>query len=153
MSLTYKLGHFMAFRPTNGDRFRFQNFFIGESVVWETFEHQFAPFGFAGFTASRQGDNVESQLVFPNNAITRAVVLDAVEGRWPVRVHTVQIDEANNVSLLNRYVGQVASGAWDETAVALKLNSAIDAVTNTLPRRSLNEQLVGSLPITSRVSV
>ena len=153
MSLTYKLGHFMAFRPANGDRFRFQNFFIGESVTWEGFEYQFAPFGFSGFTASRQGDNVEAQLAFPNNEITRAVVLAAIEGRWAIRVHTVQIDDANNITLLNRYVGQVASGAWDETLVALKLNSAIDAVTNSLPIRSLNEQLVGSLPVTSSVSV
>jgi phage-related protein len=148
------LGNYLDLSTQSGGRvYRFQNFYINKTASYQGGEYSFLPFGFSGVTVNRTGDNVEASLVFPNNEISRAWVVNAVTDFWIATVFVMVLDP-NGVAapdLLHRYVGQVATGAWDETAVTLRLNTVIDAVGAEVPMRRLTQALVGAIPTSNNV--
>ena len=148
------LGNYLDLSTQSGGRvYRFQNFYINKTATYQGGEYSFLPFGFSGVTVNRTGDNIEASLVFPNNEISRAWVVNAVTDFWIATVFVMVLDP-NGVAapdLLHRYVGQVATGAWDETAVTLRLNTVIDAVGAEVPMRRLTQALVGAIPTSNNV--
>jgi len=110
------LGHYLTLRRPDNSELRFQNFHIGEPSDG----HLFLPFGFSGVTVARDGSNVESTLVFPNNEVARAFADEAVRNSWiaVVRVCIVtRIDDPTTTpTTLHRYVGQVSAGGWNENS-------------------------------------
>ena len=147
------LGHYLLLRRQDNSELRFQNFHIGQVSDG----HVFLPFGFSGVTVARDGSNVESTLVFPNNDIARAFADEAVRNAWVgiVRVCIItNIDDPNAaVTQLHRYVGQVAAGGWDDTAVTLRLSTVLDAVGSDIPTRTIHQRLVGNLPVTGAIAL
>jgi hypothetical protein len=141
------LGHYLTLKKDTGAELKFQNFWIGQTVS----SHQFLPFGFSGITVNRSGDNVDASLVFPNNAIARAWADEAIRKGWiatvSVRIIADSTDPASNQTILHTYVGQVAGGGWRQEAVEFRLNSVLDAVGGEIPKRTLQQKLVGSIPI------
>ena len=144
------VGHGLGTPP-----FYFQNFFVGESVSYESHTHTFIPFGFSGVQISRSGDNIESSLVFPNNDISKAWAAVAIERRWIAHVRLFVLDPDDKTEIptspLCNYYGQVAGGGWDESNLSLTLNSILDSVSSEIPHRKLNHNLVGQLPTSSGV--
>ena len=147
---------------------RFQNFWIGRNAVWRSSDfpeagekvHAFLPFGFSGAVLSRQGDNIEAGLVFPNSEISRNFLDQAVTQRWTAVVRVVQINKLDEdggpedyPTLLYRYKGIVSSGGWSEDRLELSLSSILDAVGANLPVRSLQQRQVGSVPFTSNIAL
>jgi hypothetical protein len=111
------------------------------------------PFGFSGITVNRNGDNTEASLVLPNNEISRNWAYEALQERW---IGTIQVMLLNPTTqevttLLHQYTGQIDNGEWNEGSVQLRLNTVLDAVGEDVPRRRLNQQLVGAIPISSNV--
>jgi phage-related protein len=148
------LGNYLDLSTQSGSRvYRFQNFYINKTAAYQGVEYSFLPFGFSGVTVNRTGDNIEASLVFPNNEISRAWVVNAVTDFWIATVFVMVLDPdgAAAPDLLHRYVGQVATGAWDETAVTLRLNTVIDAVGAEVPMRRLTQALVGAIPTSNNV--
>jgi phage-related protein len=148
------LGNYLDLSTQSGGRvYRFQNFYINKTASYQGGEYSFLPFGFSGVTVNRTGDNIEASLVFPNNEISRAWVVNAVTDFWIATVFVVVLDPDGVAApdLLHRYVGQVATGAWDETAVTLRLNTVIDAVGAEVPMRRLTQALVGAIPTSNNV--
>jgi phage-related protein len=148
------LGNYLDLSTQSGGRvYRFQNFYINKTASYQGGEYSFLPFGFSGVTVNRTGDNVEASLVFPNNEISRAWVVNAVTDFWIATVFVVVLDPDGVAApdLLHRYVGQVATGAWDETAVTLRLNTVIDAVGAEVPMRRLTQSLIGAIPTSNNV--
>ena len=148
------LGNYLDLTTQSGGKvYRFQNFYINKTANYQGVPYGFLPFGFSGVTVSRTGDNIEASLGFPNNALSRAWVVNAVQDFWiaTVYVMTLDPDNAQPPALLHRYVGQVAAGAWDETIVTLKLNTVLDAVDSNVPMRRLTRELVGAIPTSSNV--
>jgi phage-related protein len=148
------LGNYLDLSTQSGGRvYRFQNFYINKTAAYQGGEYSFLPFGFSGVTVNRTGDNIEASLVFPNNEISRAWVVNAVTDFWIATVFVVVLDPDGVAApdLLHRYVGQVATGAWDETAVTLRLNTVIDAVGAEVPMRRLTQSLVGAIPTSNNV--
>ena len=43
----------------NGTQYKFQNFFINETITYESNDYTFAPFGFSGVSVNRNGDGTE----------------------------------------------------------------------------------------------
>jgi hypothetical protein len=157
---TLSVGNFVSFQdPANeGTLFFFQNFFINKAMAYDDHQYEFAPFGFSGVTINRNGDGTDASLVFPNNALTRGWALRAIEDRWLVRVDVVLVDISSTTSVdiagrVHQYFGQVSSGRWDEASLSLSVGTVLDAVGADVPRRNLSQDLVGSLPITSNVSL
>jgi phage-related protein len=150
------LGNYLDLSTQSGGRvYRFQNFYINKTATYQGGEYSFLPFGFSGVTVNRTGDNVEASLVFPNNEISRAWVVNAVNEFWIATVHVMILDPDNvaQPDLLSRYVGQVSTGGWNEITVTLKLNTVIDAIGAEVPMRRLTQALVGAIPTSSNVSL
>jgi hypothetical protein len=148
------LGNYLSFStPNGGNVYNFQNFYISKTTSYQSVQYAFLPFGFSGVTVNRMGDNVDASLVFPNNNLSRAWGLKAVEDLWIATVYVMILDPDNITapSLLHRYIGQVASGGWDETVLQLRLNTVLDAVGNDVPMRRLTQDLIGAIPTSSNV--
>lgn len=141
---------------------RFQNFWIGRNVRfsepgWPTKTHSFLPFGFSGAVISRQGDNIDANIVLPNSPISRAFLDQAVRERWLAVVRVVQIDNLDDPevipSMLYKYQGFVSSGGWTPTELSLSLNSILDAARTDIPVRSLHQDLVGDVPASANIAL
>jgi len=148
MEIAY--GHFLELiSPAGSTAYRWQNFFIKESVDG----YSFVPFNFSGITINRQGDNVDATLLFPNNEISRQWALTAVTESWlaKVQINIFDPDNRSQRTMLHSYVGQISSGAWDDTTINIRLNTVIDAVGGEVPTRRLTKNLVGNLPTSSNV--
>ena len=137
--------------------YRFQNFFIGTNSPYKGDTYSFVPFGFSGMTVSRQGDNVDAELVFANNGLARSFSDRAISQRWMAKVYVVQIqnidDPNDEPDLLHSYVGQVSAGGWKDAEIMLRLNSVLDAVGNDVPGRTLHQSIVGALPMQGNASL
>lgn len=152
MSETIRLGHRLVFTDADGntDR-RFQNWHVNKSADG----YVFLPFGFSGVTVSIEGDNVNATLVLPLDGIARSWSQQAIEEQWlaeiEVSMFTADKDEAPTV--LYRYIGQIAASGWDSTSIQLDLNTVLDAVGFDVPRRQLQQKLVGRLPTSGSISL
>ena len=169
MTTQFALGHYFRMIDDNGAVvLTLQNFFIGETVQYESASYQFSPFGFSGISTNRQADLDPVTLLFPNNEISRGYLSDALRGmsfdgipidqrpwRRPYvgKVDVCILDPAakSATQRLFTYTGQCTAGGWDDTTLNLELSSLLDAVDANVPTRTLIQAQVGSLPISGGV--
>lgn len=177
------LGHFLRLVNDSGNvQYRFQNFYVSENVkIDETFRgasgnrtYSFVPFGFSGLSSSRQGDLSPATLIFASNDISRAYLLEALGGYRDAgtatglpdrayKAYTVEVDvcllpnsadEAKEkLTRLFTYTGRATNGGWNDSQLEMELTSVIDAVQDSIPTLTLQQELVGSLPVTSSVNI
>ena len=151
---TLAVGNYLTFKnPNQTVIYRFQNFHIGETSVYNSFNFSFLPFGFSGVSVNRTGDNTSASLVFPNNELSRAWALEAVTDRWlaVVKVMNLDPDDRTAGTMMHQYVGQIAGGSWDDATLNLEVNTILDAVGSDVPLRRLTQNLIGNIPVTSNV--
>jgi phage-related protein len=151
MELT--VGNFMYFSSGGVVQYRFQNFFIQQSVTYAGAAYTFAPFGFSGVTINRSGDNTEATLMFPNNELSRNWTVEAVEQQWLANVQVMLLDPADSSQFnrLHQYWGRVSNAKWDDSSVSLTLSTILDAVGGDIPARRLTQKLIGAIPVTSNL--
>ena len=150
----YAFGHALRIKKDGSTQYRFQNFFIGQQITHQSANYTFVPFGFSGVTVNRTGDGLEATVVFPNNEISRAWGVNAVNQNWVMEVDVLIIDDDAKDgphTIVHSYTGQVVGGQWDEASLNLQLSTVLDAVGTDVPRRSLTKALVGNLPVASNV--
>jgi phage-related protein len=145
------VGNLATFTLGSTTRLAYQNFFIGESISYDGSSYGFLPFGFSGITINRTGDNTEASLVLPNNQLSRNWGVEAIQNRWiaTIKVMLLNPEDRSQFTQLHQYVGQVASGKWDETSLSLTLSTVLDAVGADIPVRRLAQKLIGAIPVTS----
>lgn len=156
MSQSFAIGQYLVLVSPGGEHFRFQNFYLNQTVAYaEHSDYGFLPFGFSGVTVNRQGDNVEAELVFPNNGLSRPWAVEAIQNSWVARVRTMRLNPDNPAEpeLLYPYVGQVVGGSWAEATLVLRLSTVLDAVRADMPYRSIEQNQCGPLPVTSNVGL
>lgn len=156
MSTTQAFAQYLNLRSINGtSRYRFQNYWINEDAALNGATYGFMPFAFSGTTVTKSGDNQPATLVFPNNALSRGWAETVVTEQWMAECATVIVnpDDRNDLITLTTYVAQVVNASWNETALELQMASVLDAVGADVPRKKLTKQLVGNIPVTSRVRV
>ena len=162
------LGHFVRFY-NNSDAmlWAFQNFYINEDVNVDGIQYLFVPFGFSGLSASKEADLAPATLLFPSNNIARAYLGEALRGYAldspvegvirpyvaEVDVNVLDIDSPSVQTKLLTYTGQCTGGGWDDTTLKIELSSVLDAASADIPTRTLNQKLVGALPLTSAVNL
>ena len=149
--MEFAIGNFLELKSAGGTVSRWQNFWIKENVDG----YSFIPFGFSGVTTNRQGDNIDATLVFPNNELSRQWALEATQNKWVavVQVFLFNPDNKAQRTLLHRYVGQITSSGWAETAINIRLNTLLDAVGAEVPARRLSQRLVGYVPTSSNIQL
>lgn len=146
--LDEQLGQYKAIQ------YAFQNFYIKQTVNFNSIDHGFLPFGFSGVTINRTGDGTNASLVFPNNELSRGWADAAIQNRWFAVVDVVVLDADNPGTIqgeVHSYSGQISGGKWDQMALTINLSTILDAVGADVPRRNLTQNLVGHLPVTSNV--
>ena len=133
--------------------YRFQNFHIGQNAEYDGFTWSFLPFGFSGVSVNRTGDNTSASLVFPNNELSRAWGLEAVTERWLANVFVMNLDPDDRTTgtLMHQYIGQIASGSWEDATLNLEANTILDSVGSDVPLRRLTQNLIGNIPVSSNV--
>jgi len=159
---TLAFAHYLTLRtPVAEGGFSFQNYWVNEDAPFFNVDtgarvnFAFLPFAFSGSTVTKAGDNQPASIAFPNNELSRPFATIAVQDQYIANVRTVLInpDNREDYTLISRYVGQIVSAKWSSIVLTLELASVFDAVGSDVPRKRLNRQLVGSLPLTSRVRV
>lgn len=153
---TQAFAQYLQLQSLNGaTRLRFQNFWINEDAPYNGETYGFMPFAFSGTVITKSGDNQPAVLSFPNNALSRGWAETIVQEQWLARCATIIVnpDNRNDLLTLSTYLAQIVSGSWNETNLELQMASVLDAVGADVPRKKLTKQLVGNLPITSRVRV
>jgi hypothetical protein len=150
----YAFGHALRIKQGENTEYRFQNFFINQQITHQSDNYTFVPFGFSGVTVNRTGDGLEATVVFPNNEVSRAWGVNAINQNWVMEVDVLIIDDDAKDgphNIVHSYTGQVVGGQWDEVSLNLQLSTVLDAVGTDVPRRSLTKELVGNLPIANNV--
>ena len=150
----YAFGHALRITQGRNTQYRFQNFFIDQQITHQSANYTFVPFGFSGVTVNRTGDGLEATVVFPNNELSRAWGVNAINQNWVMEVDVLIIDDDAKDGphkTVHSYTGQVVGGQWDEVSLNLQLSTVLDAVGTDVPRRSLTKELVGNLPIANNV--
>jgi len=163
MSETLALAQYLTLRRNTDDGgYRFQNYWVNEDVTFldvnanVSANFGFLPFAFTGMTVTKSGENLNANLAFPNNSLSRGWAETVTKERYLTEVYTVLINDpsdSSNYTLINHYSGQVISAIWDSTTLTLGMASVLDAVGGDVPRKRMTQQLVGSLPLTTRVRV
>lgn len=147
------IGNFVTFTDNGVVRQRFQNFFISETVTYDSNQYGFLPFGFSGVTINKTGDNTDASLLLPNNTLSRNWAVEALNNRWLAHVLVMLLDPDDRTSftLMHQYYGLVSSGNWKEAELNLTLNTVLDAVGAEVPQRRLTQKLIGNIPTSSGV--
>jgi hypothetical protein len=153
MSIELALGNYLTFNFNGNALYRFQNFHIAEPATFNGETYQFLPFIFSGVSISRTGDNIDASVAFPNNELSRAWAVAAIENKWTASVYVMVLnpDDRTMGTKMYEYHGQVAEGNWDETTLKIVLNTVLDAVGADVPMRRLTQKLVGAIPMSSNV--
>ena len=149
--MEFAVGQFLDLNVGGSSVFKWQNFWIKENVDG----YSFVPFGFSGLTTNRQGDNIDANLVFPNNELSRQYALQATQEKWVAKVQVFLFDPEDKTkrTSLHNYVGQITSSAWNEVGIEVRLNTLLDAVGGEVPSRRLSQDLVGYIPTSSNLQL
>ena len=142
---------------------RFQNGTPNQVIRHEGQDWKFLSFLYQGATRTRTGDNIEAALVVSTNQISMDYAYDIVVINSNQNQHHVKRQVRVQACLLNSDFTSVnkvfstenwvaASMNYDEVTVEITLSSAIDAVFAGLPNMYLDENNVGRLPTTARIS-
>ena len=155
--MTVAIGTYIKLLNPNGSStgYLFQNFFQGETRVFEEDNYLFGAFGFSGATLDLQAANISASLVFALNELALTIFNQAVNDQWLVDVRTVWLDPdtLTETSLYTQETYAVIGMEHDSQRLSVRLGSPLDAVRQNTPRRSLTQALVGSLPTTGDISL
>ena len=142
---------------------RFQNANTESPIKFNGQNYNFLSFLYQGATRTRTGDNLEAALVVSTNQISMDYAYDIVMIDFNKNQHHIKRRVTVRTCLLNDNFKNVqkvlttehwigASMNYDAETVEITLASAIDAVFAGLPNQYLDENNVGRLPTTARVT-
>jgi hypothetical protein len=138
----------------------FQNFSVNATRTRNTQTYSFAPFALSTGGGEKGGDRSSNVLgIGASTEIGTTIILNlfkqAVDQRWLLVVETVSLNITTFADdlLISTENWRVASYQMDTKVIKLQLVSPLDAVKSQVPRRKLNEELVGALPTTGQISI
>jgi hypothetical protein len=150
------IGTYIAFQTRAGVDLNqnFQNFHVGETRTYGGRDFLFSSFGFSGAAVDVEAANIQASLVFPLSSVGLSLFQNVADQYGVVEVQTVWLDAgtlaetATNLSELYA----VTAFTHDNSRITLQLGSPLDSVSQNIPRRRLNQEMVGALPSTGNVS-
>lgn len=125
----------------------------------------FLSFIYQGATRSKDGNNLESNLILANesndregsvgaNKLSMSYAAEAVDKGWSIRVSLCKMTDltfSSVESILATDIWKIVSMGYDNSTIEIMLSSSIDAVGGNFGR-FLTSSLVGHLPVTGRIS-
>lgn len=150
----------------------YQPYFPGETRVFEGLSYQFSPFSIAGDVSSEGTENGDLELIAPANMLSAALLWQASENRYFIRVNSVllvgtpTLDEnsyptwteqgilSSTICVCDSFgYADAIPGEEDEfSPVTLKLTNPLNFVAGTAPTRRLTADQVGPLPASGGIS-
>ncbi len=148
----FRICQFFDLKTANGDKHRYQNYFIGERKQYLGIWYDFAPFRAEGSFSSLNGENQSLSVLFPG----QRVVITLVEAGDGNRLSSLVLTTAwlNALGDITTTVSDyfIGSGAsFSEETVELRFRSAMDSVGSSFPARTLTSENVGVLPLNSEL--
>lgn len=129
---------------------RWQNYYIDQTVTWESESWQFVPFEAEGIEAGDLQDEGSLVIVLPSTSDTYNTVLTAVRQALTVDVRTYDFDPRPNNSTpqaiqvqIARYTAQVVNARRSISQIELVLGSTLAPVGAQVPPRKFSTRLVG----------
>lgn len=154
--MSIAIGTYVAFEQRTGavTISSFQNFHAGETRTYEGVDYTYAAFGFSGAAVDVQSANTEATLVFAVNQLSLSLFTAAADDFYVARIKTVWLDPATLAETNQRLeeVYAVTGYDHDSSRLTLRLSSPLDSVGRNVPRRTLNQRIVGALPSTGNIS-
>lgn len=134
-----------------GSQLMVQNFFEGQAPGGFVF----GAFGFSGSTVDVSGASVSATLVFAHSQLLLNVMRHACDERWLAKVKTVWLDPDSyaETGVFSEELYAILSYEHDLTRVQVRLGSPLDAITEQVPRRTLNRWIAGSVPTNSTLNL
>ena len=128
-----------------------QNFFRAQAPGG----YVFGAFGFSGATVDTAGASISATLVFAHSQLVLNLMREACDERWLARVKTVWLDPDSfaEMDVFSEELYAILSFEHDLARVQVRLGSPLDAISEQVPRRTLNRWMVGSLPPTSTLNL
>ena len=154
MDTTIRVCQFFNMSTSQGKEHYYQNYFIGQSKVFDSESYSFAPFQVQGGIANLTGDNEQIQILFPATEYAIRLVEQGDGNRLSrLTIYTRYITSAGSIMAKTGYDNYlIGIGAtFDETTIELRFRSALDGVTPNLPAMRLSEANVGILPLDSQL--
>lgn len=154
MSTTVRIAQFFFLTDKTGNRYAFQNYFVGSTKKIGSISYTFAPFRAEGTVSNLTGDNALLQMLFPAEDFSIRLAEQADGNRLTRLTLTTQWLNANNEmvrSYEERYVGIGAS--ISDTTLELRFRSAMDSVGAKFPGQTMTRRNVGPLPTSSQISL
>ena len=155
-----------VFDTNNVQRYLFQNSKTDANISYQPDEascfdgntdslsYPYLPFIYNGATKSNAGDNLESFLTLAVNELSLSRSHEFVQNSYSVEVFTVLMDAetfaANRTLTVECWM--VSGMTYDVQGVQLRLSTAIDAIASVTPNKVLRTEMVGALPVSSRIS-
>ena len=156
------------FDTNNVQRYLFQNSKTDANISYQPDEascfdgstdslsYPYLPFIYNGATKSNAGDNLESFLTLAVNELSLSRAHEFVQNSYSVEVFTVLMDAETFDPLPNRTLTvecwMISGMTYDVEGVQLRLSTAIDAIASVTPNKVLRTEMVGVLPVSSRIS-
>ena len=150
------IGTYIAFQDRTGNDLsqNFQNFHVGETRTYGGRDFIFSSFGFSGASVDVEAANIQASLIFPISTLGISLFQDFADQFAVVLVQTVWLDpdtlQETATNLTEVYA--ITAFSHNNSRITLQLGSPLDAVTQNVPRRRLNQSMVGALPSTGNVS-
>ena len=154
--MSIAIGTYVAFEQRTGSVVinAFQNFHAGQTRTYESVDYTYAAFGFSGAAVDVQTANTEATLVFAVNQLSLSLFTAAANNFYVARIKTVWLDPTtlNETAQRLEEVYAVTGFEHDNSRLSLRLSSPLDSVSQNVPRRTLNQRIVGALPSTGNIS-
>jgi hypothetical protein len=152
MASELRICQFFKLQTANNRWHRYQNYFIGETRTFKGESFSFVPFRAEGALSSLNGENQGLQVLFPSEEVVIRLVEDGEGNRLSVlTLTTAWLNALGAVtSTVDDYF--IGTGAtFNDDTVELRFRSSMDSVGAAFPARTLNEDNVGVLPLSSEL--
>jgi phage-related protein len=154
MTTEIRICQFFDLTTSNGNRHRYQNYFIGEPKTFLGNNYAFAPFQADGAMASLNGENQQLRVLFPNLELVLRLVEDGNGNRLStLALSTVWLTGSGQYAnyFTDYFIGTGAS--FSDDTVELRFRSSMDSVGAGFPARTFTSDNVGVLPLSSEISL
>jgi phage-related protein len=152
MASEIRICNFFRLTTAKGALHRYQNYFIGETKVFQGQSYAFSPFQADGALASLNGDNQQLRVLFPSQELVIRLVEDGDGNRLSVlALTTAWLNAAGDISTFypDFFIGTGAT--FNDDTVELRFRSSMDSVGAAFPARTFTSNNVGILPLNAEL--
>ena len=129
---------------------RWQSFYVGQDVTFDSQTWEYIPFTATGFTEGLSGDESDFSISAPAESRVVTAFLRAIRFGVLAELSIYQFDalESSTVPLadqvlIGRYTGQIISASGGLTAITLRLGNALSPVGAQIPPRKFTTAIMG----------